>query len=653
MQAVVKAQSRFRRHVIPRRAEIQMVVDAASWALAIAFFALARFDFAVASFPGRGVLLLAPLAALIQVGAGLAQQRYRGRYQFGSFEEVAGVAAAATVTGCLVLAVDAISSRTHLLPVSVLLGAGTAAVMSMLGFRYVWRTRIDRRRRPRAEHSQRLLVFGAGEGGEQVVRAMLREPLSPYYPVGLLDDDPTKQNLRILGVPVVGTRASLVEAADTAGVRTLLIAMPSADGAILRELTKLAEGAGLAVKVLPTVGELFGNPVGLRDIRDLDMADLLGRRQVETDLDSIAGYLTGKRVLVTGAGGSIGSELCRQVARYAPAELMMLDRDESGLHAVQLSLTGRALLDSPDVILADIRDVEHVNRVFSERRPEVVFHAAALKHLPMLEQYPGEAVKTNVWGTLAVLQAAAAGGVERFVNISTDKAADPISALGYSKRIAERLTACIAQDASGTFLSVRFGNVLGSRGSVLTAFAAQVAAGGPVTVTDPLVTRYFMTVQEAVQLVIQAGAIGRDGEALVLDMGKPVSIDEIARMLAAKAARPCEIVYTGLRPGEKLHEDLIATGEPDFRPVHPLISHVHVPVLDPGAALEMDPWMSSAAARTALERLTPYSLASSPSPQLPSPRECLAGGERVELSGHSAVPVPMHHSRIDEGCNVQ
>src|SRR5450759_4059956 len=380
MQAVVKAQSRFRRHVIPRRAEIQMVVDAASWALAIAFFALARFDFAVASFPGRGVLLLAPLAALIQVGAGLAQQLYRGRYRFGSFEEVTGVAAAATVTGCLVLAVDAISSRMHLLPVSV-----------MLGFRYVWRTRIDRRRRPRAEDSERLLVFGAGEGGEQVVRAMLREPLSPYYPVGLLDDDPTKQNLRILGVPVVGTRASLVEAAGTAGASTLLIAVPSADGAILRELTKLAECAGLAVKVLPTVGELFGNPVGLRDIRDLDMADLLGRRQVDTDVDSIAGYLTGKRVLVTGAGGSIGSELCRQVARYAPAELMMLDRDESGLHAVQLSLTGRALLDSPDVILADIRDIEHVNRVFSERRPEVVFHAAALKHLPMLEQYPGEA----------------------------------------------------------------------------------------------------------------------------------------------------------------------------------------------------------------------------------------------------------------------
>src|SRR5664280_345322 len=630
MPAVAKAQSRFRRHVIPRRAEIQMVVDAASWALAIAFFSLARFDFAVASFPGRGVLLLAPLAALIQVGSGLTQQLYRGRYRFGSFQEVTGVAVAATVTGCLVLAVDAISSRTHLLPVSVLLGAGAAAVMSMLGFRYVWRTRIDRRRRPRAEHSQRLLVFGAGEGGEQVVRAMLREPLSPYYPVGLLDDDPTKQNLRILGVPVVGTRASLVEAADTAGATTLLIALPSAEAAVLRELSALAEDAGLAVKVLPSVGELFGDAAGLSDIRDLNLEDLLGRRPVETDLDSIAGYLTGKRVLVTGAGGSIGSELCRQISHHAPAELMMLDRDESALHAVQLSITGRALLDSPDVILADIRDGRHLQQTFEQRRPQVVFHAAALKHLPMLEQYPGEAVKTNVWGTLTVLQAAAAIGVERFVNISTDKAADPVSVLGYSKRIAERLTAHVAKEADGTLLSVRCGNVLGSRGSALTAFTAQIAAGGPVTVTDPLVTRYFMTVQEAVQLVIQAGAIGQDGEALVLDMGKPVSIDEVARLLAARAATPVEIVYTGLRPGEKLHEDLLAVGELDVRPVHPLISHVSVPPLDPVTALELDPWASLAVTSPSMRRVaaekanvSPGGASSSPS-HMPTQRKSLA-----------------------------
>ena len=574
---------------IPNHWPAQMLADGLSWLFAIWFFALARYDFAIGAFPIRGFVLIAPLAVAIHIAAGRVLRLYRGKYRVGSFEEVTGVVAAAAIAALSVLTVDVLDAP-HPLPASVPLGAGAAAVTLMLGFRYVWRTVIYRRRRPRAEHSARVLVFGAGEGGEQVVRAMLREPLSPYLPVGLLDDDPAKRHLQLAGVPVLGTREYVAAATRAANATALVIAMPSADAAILRELAAIADSAGLAVKVLPPVGELFGDAVGVRDIRDINLVDLLGRRPVETDLDSIAGYLTGRRVLVTGAGGSIGSELCRQIDRYAPTELLMLDRDESALHAVQLAITGRALLDSPDVILADIRDIEHLNRLFEERRPQVVFHAAALKHLPLLEQYPGEAVKTNVWGTLAVLQAAAAAGVERFVNISTDKAADPISVLGYSKRIAERLTAHVAHEATGTYLSVRFGNVLGSRGSVLTAFAAQVAAGGPVTVTDPAVTRYFMMVQEAVQLVIQAGAIGRDGEALVLDMGQPVRIDDVARMLTAKSRRPVDIVYTGLRPGEKLHEDLLAFGEPDLRPTHPLISHVPVPSSDPLSALGLDAW---------------------------------------------------------------
>jgi FlaA1/EpsC-like NDP-sugar epimerase len=328
-------------------------------------------------------------------------------------------------------------------------------------------------------------------------------------------------------------------------------------------------------------------------IRDIDMVDLLGRRQIETDIDAIAHYVRGRRVLVTGAGGSIGSELCRQLYRFEPAELMMLDRDESGLHGVQLSIHGRARLDSPDLLLADIRDVEQVQRIFEERRPEVVFHAAALKHLGLLERHPGESVKTNVWGTLTVLRAAQSVGVSHFVNISTDKAANPISVLGYSKRITERLTAQIATEtAHGRYLSVRFGNVLGSRGSVLTSFTAQVAAGGPLTVTDPDVTRYFMTIQEAVQLVIQAGAIGRSAETLVLDMGSPVRILDVAERLAAQATRPIDIVYTGLLYGEKLHEDLFAAGEIDIRAVHPLVSHVAGSPVGSIEALGLDPWAS-------------------------------------------------------------
>jgi FlaA1/EpsC-like NDP-sugar epimerase len=340
--------------------------------------------------------------------------------------------------------------------------------------------------------------------------------------------------------------------------------------------------------------------VSVAQLRDISEADLLGRHQIETDLDSIAHHLTGQRVLVTGAGGSIGSELCRQIHRYGPAELIMLDRDESALHAVQLSMYGRALLDGDCTVLADIRDAGRIHQIFQDRNPQIVFHAAALKHLPLLEKYPAEALKSNVWGTLTVLEAAAASGVDRFVNISTDKAANPTSVLGFSKRIAERLTAEAATRADGTYLSVRFGNVLGSRGSVLTSFESQIEAGGPVTVTHPDVTRYFMTVQEAVQLVIQAAAIGRDGEALVLDMGKPVRIADVARQLAARSPRHIDIVYTDLRPGEKLHEDLFGDGELDQRPFHPLISHVPVPAMAPKDVRDLESSWDDEGLRAAL-----------------------------------------------------
>jgi FlaA1/EpsC-like NDP-sugar epimerase len=470
--------------------------------------------------------------------------------------------------------------------------AGALAVLLMMGSRYLWRDYLDRNRRRRATDGQPLIVFGAGDGAFQVVRSMLHDQFSPYLPVALLDDDPAKRNLRFFGLSVSGGRDRLAAVVRSTGASNLLIAIPSADAALLRELTDLAEAQGLHVKVLPPVSELFDR-VTVSHIRDIDRADLLGRRQVEVDIDAIAEYVRGRRVLVTGAGGSIGSELCRQLYRFEPAELMMLDRDESGLHAVQLSIHGRARLDSPDLILADIRDIEHVQRIFEERRPEVVFHAAALKHLGLLERYPGESVKTNVWGTLTVLKAARSVGVSHFVNISTDKAANPISVLGYSKRITERLTAQIATEtAHGRYLSVRFGNVLGSRGSVLTAFAAQVEAGGPLTVTDPDVTRYFMTIQEAVQLVIQAGAIGSSAETLVLDMGEPVPIVEVAERLAAQATRPIDIVFTGLLHGEKLAEDLFGDGEVDTRPVHPLVSHVAVAPVGSMDALGLDPWAS-------------------------------------------------------------
>ena len=284
---------------------------------------------------------------------------------------------------------------------------------------------------------------------------------------------------------------------------------------------------------------------------------------------------------MTGAGGSIGSELCRQLVRFSPAEIIMLDRDESALHEVQLSIYGRALLDTPQTVLADLRDERAISELFETRKPQVVFHAAALKHLPLLERYPNEAYQTNVLGTATMLNAAQRAGVEVFINISTDKAANPISVLGFSKRIAERLTAEFAfRSGPGKYISVRFGNVLGSRGSVLTSFKDQIAKGGPVTVTHRGVTRYFMTISEAVQLVIQAGAIGSTGEVLVLDMGKPVNIYDVAEQLVRNSGKPITIDVVGLRVGEKVHEELFGKGEIDERPLHPLISHVAAKPID-------------------------------------------------------------------------
>ncbi len=314
--------------------------------------------------------------------------------------------------------------------------------------------------------------------------------------------------------------------------------------------------------MIPSLRELLAGHAQIEGVRDPRISDLLGRRAVTSDVASVREHIAGQRVLVTGAGGSIGAELCRQLHQLGPAQLIMLDRDESALHAVQLMLHGRALLDSEETVLADIRDRRRVREVFERFRPGIVFHAAALKHLPLLEGAPAEALKSNVLGTLSVLEAAADHGVHSFVNISTDKAANPVSVLGYSKRITERLTADMSARAAGRFLSVRFGNVLGSRGSVLTALSAQVAAGGPVTVTDPEVSRYFMLADEAVHLVLQAAAIGRGGEVLVLDMGEPVRIADMARRMAAgqrprgghrvhRAAAGREAVRRPARPGRE------------------------------------------------------------------------------------------------------
>lgn len=554
-----------------------LVFDSVVWFAAYLLAAFVRLNLDAAKVPWAHVCIVAGIVIVAYALVSWPLRLHMGRAPLASLDEMLRLGVAVSVVSALVFVANYVTSPPFI-PRSIPITAGLTALIVMAWGRAMVRWRRERVLAVRAEREKEpVIVVGAGIAARQLIRSMLTDPTSKWAPVALLDDEPGRRHLHIDRVPVLGTTDAMASIATELSVHTVVVAIPTAGSDLLRRLSRSAFDAGISVKVLPGISDLLDGEVGIRDVRDINLPDILGRHQIDTDIGSIAGYLQGKRVLVTGAGGSIGSELCRQIHRFAPAELIMLDRDESALHSVELSIEGRAMLDTPQVVLADIRDRARIAEIFDERRPHVVFHAAALKHLPMLEQYPSEAVKTNVWGTLHVLDAARASGVEKVVNISTDKAANPISVLGYTKRIAEGLTAAAAQKTEGTYLSVRFGNVLGSRGSVLTAFAAQIAAGGPVTVTDPEVSRFFMTVPEAVQLVIQAAAIGRDGEALVLDMGEPIKINDVARQLISLSGQDIQIVYTGLREGEKMNEELFGDGELGRRLSHPLISQVEVP----------------------------------------------------------------------------
>jgi len=563
-----------------RRTALQVGLDALSWVVAIFFAVSLRYDFWYGDVTWSAVFGVAAVTVVVGAALGYATGLYRRRFVPGSFAEVRTIVAVVVGTGLIVgIPVLAIGTEIMLARSTVFIAMPVVFVF-MGALRYMARLYVETKNRP-GESAQPTLIFGAGRLANHLVRRMLTDPASPYLPVGLIDDDRTRSSLRIEGVRVLGTRQDLVAAAERSGAKAIIIGIAKADAPLLQDVTDRAAEAGLRVMVLPLLDEILEGKSRLGDVRDIAIEDIIGRHPVDTQVESIAGYLAGKRVLVTGAGGSIGSELCRQIAKFGPAELIMLDRDETGLQQSQLSISGNGLLDTKEVVLADIRDPEALRAIFADRRPEVVFHAAALKHLPMLEQYPDEAWKTNVLGTQNVLDASKAVGVTTFVNISTDKAANPTSVLGHSKRLAERLTAWTADETGARYLSVRFGNVLGSRGSMLPVFTSLIEAGGPLTITHPDVTRFFMTIPEACHLVVQAGGIGSPSEVLILDMGEPVRILDIAERMIAMSGRDIGIVYTGLREGEKMHEELVGLGESDNRPVHPKISHTTVPALHP------------------------------------------------------------------------
>ena len=573
--------------------------DMAAWAAAALALVLTRYSLDLSDAQFRLVLVYAGAAMAAQFGLGYVSKLYRGRHSVASFEEATMLAIIVAAIG-LVLAVLFAIWGPESYPRVMTFTVPFAALVLMAAGRFVFRA-VTRAVRPDVDREQ-VIVYGAGNAGEQFSRLILGDPDAPFEIVGFIDDDPGKRNLHLSGAKVLGGRSRLVTEAQERGVGTVVLAIPTASRELKREISALADDAGLRVLMMPSTRDIVSGRASVTNLHELDVTDLLGRAQIQTNLGEIADYLSGKVVLVTGAGGSIGAELARQVHRFGPEELVMLDRDESGLHGTQLSIFNQGLLDTPNMVLCDIRDVEALDKVFADHRPDVIFHAAALKHLPMLEQYPVEGWKTNTLGTLNVLQAAEKYGVERFVNISTDKAADATSVLGKTKRIAEELTAFFAKKTGHTWLSVRFGNVLGSRGSMLHTFSKQIEAGGPLTVTHPEITRYFMTIPEACELTIQAGAIGRPADVLVLDMGEPVRILDVAKGLIARSGKDIKIVFTGLRPNEKLHEVLFSDDEERTTTSHELVSRVQVPPLNPERLAEVDP-----ADPASMERLTQQS----------------------------------------------
>ncbi len=412
---------------------------------------------------------------------------------------------------------------------------------------------------------KRLLIIGAGDAGEKMYRELRDNPNLNYHIVGFLDDDQEKLGMRIHGIPILGGVDDLSRLVKKHEIGEILIAISSASGKDMRRIVERCKETGTKFKTIPGIGELIDGRVSINKISDVSFEDLMGRKPVRMEMEKIGGYIRGKAVLVTGAGGSIGSELCRQIARFNPSPLVFFDCTENNLYQIEIEFSR----DYPQVeyipILGSILNSNLVDNVFQSYHPQVIFHAAAYKHVPMMEMNPKEAVQNNIQGTHTILEAAWHHKVERFVFVSTDKAVRPTNVMGASKRVGELLTQAYSKGDHGRFMSVRFGNVIGSSGSVIPLFQEQIKKGGPVTVTHPEVTRFFMTILEAAQLILQAGAMGEGGEIFILDMGTPIKIVDLAkdliRLSGFEPSRDIEIQFTGLRPGEKLYEELITEGE--------------------------------------------------------------------------------------------
>ncbi len=521
----------------------------------------------------RQALTMLPVAILAQGSLFWYFGLYRGVWRFASMPDLVRILKA-TLAGVAVSAA-AIFFLTRLqgVPRSVFVLDIILLVLLLGGPRFVYRWIKDRRLY--GHEVKNVLIVGAGQAGEMLIRDLLRDPLHAYRPVAIVDDDLAKQGKEMHGVRVAGLCDTIPELTTELEVRLILIALPSATSRQMQQVVKWCEATGLPFRVLPRMQDLVSGQVSIKDLREVKIDDLLGREAVSLDWTAITQGVRGKTVLVTGGGGSIGSELCRQVARLKPAHLIIFEQSEFNLYSIEIEL----LRTFPDIkltaLLGDVFDAVAVEQMLRQYRPSVILHAAAYKHVPMLEHQRRAAVRNNALGTRILAALADRYGCATFVMISTDKAVNPANIMGMTKRVAEIYCQNLNARSSTHFITVRFGNVLGSAGSVIPLFQKQIAAGGPVTVTHPEITRYFMTIPEAAQLILQAGTMGKGGEIFVLDMGEPVKIaylaEQLIRLSGKKPGEDIEIAYTGLRPGEKLYEELFHESEKLAGTTHPKI----------------------------------------------------------------------------------
>ncbi len=541
-----------------------VLLDAAVVVVATVLAYYARFDGVIPSFFARWMLPLAGAAIVVYGMLFAFFGLYRLVLRFVGVDTLLRLLAAVAIGFALLLTIDLVlplEEDMRVVPIGVLffqavlvfLGASAARLTARI-FVYL--------RSARSVTGRRVLILGAGSAGSLLLREIQNRPDLELSVVGFLDDQQAIQGRTIGGVPVLGHTSELADVVEARGIEEIIVAMPSSPQETVRRLLNVAADVGVQTRIMPELVIAKGS-VSLRDLRSVDVEDLLGRELTPIDVGQVSGTLAGKVVAVTGAAGSIGAELCRQIMRFGPEKLLLIEIDESRLYELWLELEGTGAGVSV-MCICDIRDAAKLDEVLAEHEPQVLLHAAAYKHVPLMELSPEEAVKTNVLGTLQVIEACERHGVERFVLISTDKAVSPVNVMGLTKSLAERVMLDAVRRTDLNAVAVRFGNVLASRGSVVPIFEEQLRHGGPLTVTDPAVTRYFMTIPEASRLVLQAQAIGEPGDVFVLEMGEPVRIVDMARKMIALSGVPADITYVGLRPGEKMHEELITESEQLF-----------------------------------------------------------------------------------------